>query len=292
MDRLQAAQPHEPTPASRSPPYRPRPSPHGDRLRGGEARSPRLPTMRVTDTLRSVGQCLRRRTKIQAHSRSLVHREHPNAIGAPHEVGTVRMSDDLTVMGIAATAAALDRLATRPIVLRYHQRGARRTCGQRRTVKRQTSKPSRLIRLRVALAKIPGRLPPGRLRSPPAAPGPRSRGFWNRRRTTTCRRLARACWPERHGVERGQRGPISPRRITDRRHSRPVGQTRAGNPKSETDGHSSPLTSTADLQRARRSLRLGGSVMAVPPAWVKQNLRSASWRYPVPTCTGSPLRIA
>ena len=35
---------------------------------------------------------------------AVVHREHPNAIGAPHEVRG--MSDDLTVMGIAATAAA------------------------------------------------------------------------------------------------------------------------------------------------------------------------------------------
>ena len=35
---------------------------------------------------------------------AVLHREHPNAIGAPHEVRG--MSDDLTVMGISATAAA------------------------------------------------------------------------------------------------------------------------------------------------------------------------------------------
>ena len=35
---------------------------------------------------------------------AVVHREHPNAVRAPHEVGG--MGDDLTDMGISATAAA------------------------------------------------------------------------------------------------------------------------------------------------------------------------------------------
>ena len=47
---------------------------------------------------------------------AVVHREHPNAVRAPHEVGG--MGDDLTDMGISATAAAA--MGREQVVLAHH----------------------------------------------------------------------------------------------------------------------------------------------------------------------------
>ena len=72
--------------------------PHGDRLQGGEAvaalRRHARPTHSEVPMLDGG----------EDPAPAVVHREHPNAIGAPHEVRG--MSDDLTVNGIAATVAA------------------------------------------------------------------------------------------------------------------------------------------------------------------------------------------
>ena len=71
--------------------------PHGDRLQGGEAVAALadMPADTLGVPMLDGGE---------DPAPAVVHREHPNAIGAPHEVRG--MSDDLTVMGIAATAAA------------------------------------------------------------------------------------------------------------------------------------------------------------------------------------------
>ena len=47
---------------------------------------------------------------------AVVHREHPNAVRAPHQVGG--MGDDLTVMGISAAAAAA--MGREQVVLAHH----------------------------------------------------------------------------------------------------------------------------------------------------------------------------
>ena len=130
--------------------------PHGDRLQGGEA-VPRLQTCQPTH---SAFQCSTA-VKIQPQPSSTVN---TRTFGAPHEVRG--MSDDLTVMGIAATAAAAmgrERLFSR----------IRRSTRLRATrMSRQTRSRAQTLRR----SPRPGRaMPPGRLRSPPAAPGPRSR---------------------------------------------------------------------------------------------------------------------
>ena len=70
---------------------------HGDRLQGGDAIAALadMPADTLGVPMLDGGE---------DPAPAVVHREHPNAVGAPHEVRG--MSDDLTVMGIAATAAA------------------------------------------------------------------------------------------------------------------------------------------------------------------------------------------
>ena len=150
------------------------------------------------------------------------------------------MSDDLTVMGIAATAAAA--MGREQIVL-AHQ--AEHPLAGNPDV---ATDPKPSPDLAVALA-LPGRcLQVGR--SPPAAPGPRSR----------------ASVPDAPACSAGRSWRHAPGGADP---PQAVGQTRAGR-----GGGLSP--------RPDEGLRLG----AVPPAW--STLRSASWRYPVPPAPDRP----
>ena len=78
--------------------------PHGDRLKGGEAVASlaHMPADALGVPMLDGGEY---------PAPAVVHREHPNAVRAPHEVGG--MGDDLTDMGISATAAAAMGRASR-----------------------------------------------------------------------------------------------------------------------------------------------------------------------------------
>ena len=103
-------------------------------------------------------------------------------------------------------------------------------------------------------------MPPGRLRSPPAAPGPRSRASVPDALPAAARRAGRRSW------RRTRSGPCPRRR-------RPAAGRRP-DPCRARWRHSSPRPPPP--QRAE-GLRLG--LQQFPPAW--STLRSASWRYPV-----------
>ena len=112
---------------------------------------------------------------------AVVHREHPNAIGAPHEVRG--MSDDLTVMvdcrhGGGSDGARAD--CSRAL-------GGAPACGQPGCRDRPEAEPRPC-----GSPRPPRAMPPGRLRSPPAAPGPRSRASVPDALPACCS----ACWPE------------------------------------------------------------------------------------------------
>ena len=187
---------------------------------------------------------------------AVVHREHPNAIGAPHEVRG--MSDDLTVMGIAATAAAA--MGREQIVL-AHQ--AEHPLAGNPDV---ATDPKPSPDLAVALA-LPGRcLQVGFDRHQQRLV--RDRGL---RSPTLCRRLLERAG--RRSWRRTRSGPCPRRR-------RPAAGRRP-DPCRARWRHSSPRPPPP--QRAE-GLRLGGP--AVPPAW--STLRSASWRYPVPPAPDRP----
>ena len=115
----------------------------------------------------------------------------------------------------------------------------------------------------------PRAMPPGRLRSPPAAPGPRSRASVPDALPAAARRAGRRSW------RRTRSGPCPRRR-------RPAAGRRP-DPCRARWRHSIAATSAAPKGRRSPSWP-----PAVPPAW--STLRSASWRYPVPPAFGSPLR--
>ena len=165
------------------------------------------------------------------------------------------MSDDLTVMGIAATAAAA--MGREQIVLAHqaeHPLAGNIGCRDIRATKPSPD-------LAVALA-LPGRMPPGRASIATSMRLVRDRGL---RSPTLCRRLS-ACWPD-HGVERGARP--CPRR---RDPPQAVGQTLLD------AGPVAALMRRRDLRSAPKGRRSPSWPPAVPPAW--STLRSASWRYP------------
>ena len=83
--------------------------PHGDRLKGGEAVASlaHMPADALGVPMLDGGEY---------PAPAVVHREHPNAVRAPHEVGG--MGDDLTDMGIPATAAAA--MGREQVVLAHH----------------------------------------------------------------------------------------------------------------------------------------------------------------------------
>ena len=114
----------------------------------------------------------------------------------------------------------------------------------------------------------PRAMPPGRLRSPPAAPGPRSRASVPDALPAAARRAGRRSW------RRTRSGPCPRRR-------RPAAGRRP-DPCRARWRHSSPRPPPP---KGRRS---PSWPPAVPPAW--STLRSASWRYPVPPAPDRPLR--
>ena len=105
----------------------------------------------------------------------------------------------------------------------------------------------------------PRAMPPGRLRSPPAAPGPRSRASVPDALPAAARRAGRRSWRER-GAGHAPGGADPPQA---------VGQTRAGR---------GGGTHRRDLRRPK-----GPKVSVLASsATCMVTLRSASWRYPVP----------
>ena len=119
------------------------------------------------------------------------------------------MSDDLTVMGIAATAAAA--MGPEQIVL-AHQ--AEHPLAGNPDVATDP-KPSRPC----GSPRPPRAMPPGRLRSPPAAPGPRSRASVPDALPAAARRAGRRSWRRTTGAGHAPGGADPPQA---------VGQTRAG----------------------------------------------------------------
>ena len=185
---------------------------------------------------------------------AVVHREHPNAIGAPHEVRG--MSDDLTVMGIAATAAAA--MGREQIVL-AHQ--AEHPLAGNPDV---ATDPKPSPDLAVALA-----LQGDASRSASIA----TSSAWSRSRASVpdalpaaARRAGRRSW------RRTRSGPC-PRRRRPAAGRRPARAGRGGG------------THRRDLRRPK-GRRSPSWPPAVPPAW--STLRSASWRYPVPPAPDRP----
>ena len=107
----------------------------------------------------------------------------------------------------------------------------------------------------------PRAMPPGRLRSPPAAPGPRSRAS-----VPDALPAAKLGDAGRRSWRRTRSGPCPRRR---RSRSQAVGQTRAGRGRRHS--------SNRDLRRPKGPKVSVLAVQHVPPAW--STLRSASWRY-------------
>ena len=123
------------------------------------------------------------------------------------------MGDDLTDMGISATAAAT--MGREQIVLAHQAEHP--LAGN--TDVATDPKPSPDL---AVVPRPPRAMPPGRLRWPPAEPGPRSRASVPERFAVGC---SSGAWPgARHGVERGAGN--TPQAAQTRTQA--VGQTRAG----------------------------------------------------------------
>ena len=224
--------------------------PHGDRLQGGEAVAALadMPADTLGVPMLDGGE---------DPAPAVVHREHPNAIGAPHEVRG--MSDDLTVMGIAATAAAA--MGREQIVL-AHQ--AEHPLAGNPDV---ATDPKPSPDLAVALA-LPGRcLQVGFDRHQQRLV--RDRGL---RSPTLCRRLL-GVLAGGHGVERGAGhapGGADPPQA--------VGQTRAGR---------GGGTHRRDLRRPKGPKV---SVLASSSSTCMVNSPIRFMALSSSACTGSPLR--
>ena len=174
---------------------------------------------------------------------AVVHREHPNAIGAPHEVRG--MSDDLTVMGIAATAAAA--MGREQIVLAHQAEHP--LAGNPDVATDPKPSPD------LAALALPGHA--SRSASSHQSAWSEIAGFGPRRFEAAARRAG-------PGMGRTRSGPC-PRRSDP---PQAVGQTCAG----RGGGTSSPHL------RRPKGPKAPSWPPAVPPAW--STLRSASWRYP------------